>query len=33
MIETKNFAPGNAGLVFWCDIIFPVALVALYATL
>jgi len=33
MVETKDFAPGNAGLVFWCDIIFPVALIVLYATL
>jgi hypothetical protein len=31
MITTHNFAPGNAGIVFWTDIIIPIiALVLLY---
>lgn len=29
MIKHKNFAPGNAGYVFWWDILYPVFLIAL----
>lgn len=33
MIVAHNFAPGNAGIYFWFDIIVPIALIVLYATL
>lgn len=33
MIVAHNFAPGNAGIYFWFDIIVPVALILLYVTL
>jgi len=29
MVRRKNFAPGNAGYVFWWDILYPAFLVAL----
>lgn len=33
MIVAHDFAPGNAGIYFWNDIILPIALIVLYATL
>lgn len=33
MITEKNFSPGNAGPIFWYDIIVPVAMIVLYITL
>ena len=33
MITAKNFAPGNAGLIFWYDLAAPAVLIGLYATL
>jgi hypothetical protein len=30
IVRAKNYAPGNAGAVFWFDILAPVALIALY---
>jgi hypothetical protein len=32
MIKSRNFAPGNAGFVFWWDILLPILLCVLYAT-
>jgi len=32
MVKTKNFNPGNAGLVFWMDILVPAALYVLLFT-
>jgi hypothetical protein len=29
-LETGNFAPGNAGFMFWYDIVVPAGLIALY---
>jgi|SRR5262245_17035200 len=31
MIRERNFAPGNAGYIFWYDILVPALLIALYA--
>jgi len=31
MIRDRNFAPGNAGYMFWYDIVVPVGLIVLYA--
>lgn len=33
MIVAKNFSPGNAGIYFWLDVIVPIGLIVLYATL
>ena len=30
MLREHNFAPGNAGYIFWYDIIVPLALITLY---
>lgn len=30
MIRERNFAPGNAGYVFWYDVLVPVLLIVLY---
>ena len=30
MISEHDMAPGNAGLIFWFDVIAPPALIALY---
>jgi hypothetical protein len=30
MLREHNFAPGNAGYIFWYDIIVPLALIAMY---
>jgi hypothetical protein len=30
MIAERNFAPGNAGYVFWYDVLVPLFLIALY---
>ena len=30
MVAERNFAPGNAGYIFWYDIAVPVLLIALY---
>ncbi len=32
MIVAKNFAPGNAGGVFFADVVIPIFLIVLYAT-
>lgn len=32
MIKSRNFAPGNAGFVFWWDLALPILLCVLYAT-
>jgi hypothetical protein len=31
MIQERNFAPGNAGYIFWYDVLVPLMLIALYA--
>jgi hypothetical protein len=31
MVQEHNFEPGNAGYVFWYDLLVPCALIALYA--
>ena len=31
MIRSHNFAPGNAGVIFWTDILLPVFGLALLA--
>jgi len=33
MIVAHDFAPGNAGIYFWNDLLLPIALIVLYATL
>ncbi len=30
MVTAHNFAPGNAGSWFWCDILFPIVMVVAY---
>jgi hypothetical protein len=30
MIREHNFAPGNAGFIFWYDILAPALLISLY---
>ena len=30
MIRERNFAPGNAGYIFWYDVLVPVLLIILY---
>jgi hypothetical protein len=30
MLREHNFAPGNAGYIFWYDIVVPLSLIALY---
>jgi hypothetical protein len=30
MVRDHNFAPGNAGYIFWYDIVVPLSLIALY---
>jgi hypothetical protein len=30
MVRDRNFAPGNAGYIFWYDIIAPLLLIGLY---
>lgn len=30
MVKHRNFAPGNAGVIFWYDILVPLFLIALY---
>jgi hypothetical protein len=30
-IRDRNFAPGNAGYMFWYDVVVPVGLIALSA--
>jgi hypothetical protein len=30
MLAEHNFAPGNAGYIFWYDILAPLFLIALY---
>jgi hypothetical protein len=30
MVKDRNFAPGNAGFMFWYDIVVPAGLIALY---
>jgi len=29
MVKHKNFAPGNAGYIFWWDILYPAFLIVL----
>jgi hypothetical protein len=31
MIRERNFAPGNAGYIFWYDVLAPILLITLYA--
>jgi hypothetical protein len=31
MVAERNFAPGNAGYIFWYDIVAPIGLIWLYA--
>ena len=33
MVVAHNFTPGNAGIYFWLDLIVPIGLIVLYATL
>jgi Family of unknown function (DUF6790) len=30
MIQERNFAPGNAGYIFWYDVLAPILLIILY---
>jgi Family of unknown function (DUF6790) len=30
MIQERNFAPGNAGYIFWYDVLAPILLISLY---
>jgi hypothetical protein len=30
MIQERNYAPGNAGYVFWYDLLAPILLIVLY---
>jgi hypothetical protein len=32
MRAERNFAPGNAGYIFWYDILAPAFLIAMYVT-
>jgi len=31
MVAERNFAPGNAGFIFWYDLVAPIGLIWLYA--
>jgi len=31
MIRERNFSPGNAGYIFWYDVLVPILLIVLYA--
>jgi hypothetical protein len=30
MVAERNFAPGNAGYIFWYDLLAPILLIVLY---
>jgi hypothetical protein len=30
MVAERNFAPGNAGFIFWYDLLAPILLIVLY---